>query len=75
MTDNSHVRVPNVTNRGREQQQYGTIQAIFVHQAWPDGPELCVLEVDWFVDHGRNPVSRNPLVARPVAPTPADDRL
>ena len=71
MTDNAKVRVPFVGPRGRLEQFYGSVLAIFTHEAWAGGPEMCVLEIEWFVNHGTNPVSGNPLVGPPGAHGPA----
>ena len=74
MFDNAKVRVPFVGNRGRLEQHYGSVLAIFTHEAWAGGPELCVLEIEWYVNHGINPVSGNPLVGPPGAQGSALDR-
>ena len=70
--DNSNVRVPIPMRRGRLEQHYGSISAIFTHQAWPSGPEVCVLELDWYTNLdvygeplGKSEVSGNPLVGPP----------
>ena len=70
--DNSKVRVPIPGRRGRLEQHYGSISAIFTHQAWPSGPEVCVLEIDWYTNHdvsgnplGKSKISGNPLVGPP----------
>jgi hypothetical protein len=67
VTDNSKVRVPLIGSRGRLEQFYGSVKAIFTHEAWTGGPELCVLEIEWFVSHGTSTVSGNPLVGPPGA--------
>ena len=74
VTDNSKVRVPMIGSRGRLEQFYGSVKAIFTHEAWTGGPELCVLEIEWFVNHGTSPVSGNPLVGPPGAQGSALDR-
>jgi hypothetical protein len=63
--DNSKVRCPFVDGRGQPTQFYGAISAIFTHEAWPSGPVLCVLDVDWYTNHGTCLVSGNPLVGPP----------
>lgn len=39
------------------------------HQAWVDGPEICVLEVQIYDDSGTSTVSGNALVRVPAAGT------
>ena len=68
------MRVPFPDGRGRLEQFYGSIVAMFTHQAWPSGPELCVLEVDWYTNHGRAAVSGNALVGAPENRGHTNDR-
>ena len=65
LSDNTKVRVPFAGPRGRPEQKYGSISGVYTHQAWPSGPELCVLQIDWCADHGRSEISGNPLVGPP----------
>ena len=63
--DNSKVRQPVITRAGARRvvhQQYGSIQRIFTHEAWENGPKLCVLVVNWYTNHGVSEISGNPLV-------------
>ena len=65
--DNSNVRVPflEAGARGKPRQFYGCISEIFTHEAWEGGPELCVLEVDWYMEYGMNSITGNVLVEAP----------
>ena len=64
--DNAKVRVPMYANgggvRGTLLQFFGSIHRMFIHEAWEGGPELCVLDIDWYTNVGRAEVSGNPLV-------------
>ena len=70
-TDNAKVRVPFRGPRGglRLQQFYGQICRIFMHRAWVGGPEICVLDVQWYENRGMSSVSGNPLVRVPDEPS------
>ena len=68
-TDNAKVRVPFRGARGGLQQLYGQICRIFMHRAWVGGPEICVLEVQWYENRGMSSVSGNPLVRVPDEPS------
>ena len=64
--DNAKVRVPMYAHgdgvRGTLLQFFGSIHRMFIHEAWEGGPEMCVLEIDWYTNVGRAEVSGNPLV-------------
>ena len=54
---------------------FGSIHKMFIHEAWVGGPELCVLELDWYTNAGRAEVSGNPLVEKlPIVRTISADR-
>lgn len=62
--DNSNVRMPfHVIHNNRRvlRECYGSIRNIFTHTMYPGGPTRCILEVDWFTQHG-TASSGNPLV-------------
>lgn len=68
-TDNSNVRVPYRAPRGRIVDYYGQIHRILTHQAWRDGPTICLLEVQWYQLKGESEGSKNPLVLPPSGDT------
>ena len=75
--DNSKVRQPVFTRAGARRvvhQQYGSIQRIYTHQAWEDGPQICVLEVNWYTNRGVSNISGNPLVQMEDGAAEAEDR-
>ena len=75
LCDNSKVRQPVLGPRRILQQQYGSIQRIFTHEAWEGGPKLCVLQVNWYTNRGVSAVSGNPLVQMEPGAAEAKDRL
>jgi hypothetical protein len=66
--DNAKVRVPKYGARRSLVQDFGSIYQMFIHEAWVGGPELCVLDVDWYINVGYSAVSGNALVRRPLPP-------
>ena len=62
VSDNSKVRCPYAGARGKILQAYASVQKIYTHQAWPDGPTICFFELKWYTDHGKSAISGNPLV-------------
>ena len=72
--DNSKVRQPEIGARRALMQKYGSIQRIYTHQAWEDGPQICVLEVNWYTNRGVSNISGNPLVQMEDGAAEAEDR-
>ena len=62
VSDNSKIRCPYIGERGVVLQAYASIQNIYTHQAWSDGPQICFVKVKWYTDHGTSAISGNPLV-------------
>lgn len=65
-TDDSHIRVDYyspVAGGGREKKRaYGTIVRLFMHSAYPGGPERLVVEGQWYEPVGVCQTSKNNLV-------------